>query len=82
MCAIANVKRRFTESVIACPAECVSSGKISINTVHPRGPNDHPNAATNKQKVATNNAKKPLDSTLSPPNFRPKIMETETYEKG
>jgi len=37
-CAIANVKRRFTGTVIACPTERVSSGKISLGTVHPRGP--------------------------------------------
>jgi hypothetical protein len=80
-CAIANVKRRFTNTVMACPAERVSSGKISLGTVHPRGPHDHPNAATNKQMAATNNAEKPLDSTLSPPNFNPKIMPTANCKK-
>ena len=79
-CAIANVKRRFTDTVMACPAERVSSGKISLGTVHPRGPHDHPNAATNKQMAATSNAEKTLDSTLSPPNFRLKIMPTANCE--
>ena len=76
LCAIANVKRRFTDTVMACPTEWVFSGKFSLGTVHPRGPHDHPNAATNKQMAATNNAEKPLESTLSPPNFRPKIIPT------
>ena len=80
-CAIANVKRRFTETVMACPAERVSSGKISLAIVHRREHHDHPNAATNKQMVVTNNAEKPLDSCLSPPNFKPKIMPTATCEQ-
>ena len=80
-CAIENVKRRFTKTVMACPAERVSSGKISLGTVHPRGPQDHPNAARNKQIAATNNAEKPLDSPLSPSNFRPKIIPTANCEK-
>ena len=79
-CAIEHVKRRFTKTVMACPAERVSSGKISLGTVHPRGPQDHPNAATNKQIAATNNAEKPLDSPLSPSNFRPKIIPTANCE--
>ena len=79
--AIANVKRRFIDTVMACPTERVFSGKFSLGTVHPRGPHDHPNATTNKQMVVTNNAKNPLDISLPPPNFRPKIMPTSTCEK-
>jgi len=30
-CAIPNVKRRFTDTVMACPAERVSNGKISLS---------------------------------------------------
>ena len=80
-CAIENVKRRFTNTVMACPTERVFSGKFSLGIVHPRGPHGHPNATTNKQMVVTNNAKNPLDISLPPPNFRPKIMPTSTCEK-
>lgn len=52
-CAIAKVKKRFTATVMLCPAERVSSGKISLGTVHPKGPQDHPKAATKRQITAT-----------------------------
>lgn len=52
-CAMIKVKRRFTATVMLCPAERVSSGNISLGTVHPRGPHDHPNAATKRQITTT-----------------------------
>lgn len=51
--AITNVKKRFTATVMPCPAERVSNGKISLGTVQPSGPHDHPNAATNRQITVT-----------------------------
>lgn len=75
-CAMIKVKRRFTATVIPCPAERVSNGKISLGTVHPRGPHDHPNAATKRQKITTTNTAKLFGSSLLLPNLRPKIIAT------
>jgi len=50
-----KVKKRFTDTVILCPAERISNGNISLGTVQPRGPHDHPNATTNKQTTTTTN---------------------------
>ncbi|BAT08086.1 Os09g0416250 [Oryza sativa Japonica Group] len=52
-CAMTKVKKRFTATVMLCPADLVSSGKISLGTVHPSGPHDHPNASTNRQITTT-----------------------------
>jgi len=52
-CAIMKVKRRFTATVILCPAERISNGNISLGTVHPSGPHDHPNARTNRESIIT-----------------------------
>ncbi|CAD5197855.1 unnamed protein product, partial [Musa acuminata subsp. malaccensis] len=52
-CAMAKVKKRFTETVMLCPADLVSSGNISLGTVQPSGPHDHPKAATKRQMTAT-----------------------------
>lgn len=41
-----NVKSMFTETVILCAADRISSGKISLGTNHPRGPQDQANPAT------------------------------------
>jgi hypothetical protein len=53
VCAIMKVKRRFTATVILCPADRISNGNISLGTVHPSGPHDHPNARTNRQIATT-----------------------------
>lgn len=53
-CAMANVKNKFTVTVMLWPADLVSKGKISLGTVQPSGPHDHPKAATNRQiKITT-----------------------------
>ncbi|KAK6783724.1 hypothetical protein RDI58_017178 [Solanum bulbocastanum] len=52
-CAIANVKNKFTVTVILWPADLVSKGKISLGTVQPRGPHEYPNAATKRQMKTT-----------------------------
>ncbi|GER41540.1 exodeoxyribonuclease 7 large subunit [Striga asiatica] len=41
-----KVKNIFTETLMDCPADLVSSGWISLGTSQPRGPHDHANAAT------------------------------------
>jgi len=52
-CAIMKVKRRFTATVILCPADRISNGNISLGTVQPSGPHDHPNARTNRESIIT-----------------------------
>jgi hypothetical protein len=52
-CAIMKVKRRFTATVILCPADRTSNGNISLGTVHPNGPHDHPKARTNRESTTT-----------------------------
>jgi hypothetical protein len=64
-CAMAKVKSRFTATVMLCPADRVSSGKISLGTVHPSGPHDHPNASTKRQITTTTATEKLFDSCLS-----------------
>jgi hypothetical protein len=54
-CAIMKVKRRFTATVILCPADRISNGNISLGTVHPSGPHDHPKARTNRHIATTTN---------------------------
>ncbi|CAL1388294.1 unnamed protein product [Linum trigynum] len=46
-CAITKVNNRFTHTVTLCPADRVSSGKVSLGISHPNGPHDHANADTN-----------------------------------
>jgi hypothetical protein len=48
-----KVKRRFTATVILCPADRTSNGNISLGTVHPNGPHDHPKARTNRESTTT-----------------------------
>jgi hypothetical protein len=40
-------------TVMLCPDDLVSSGKISLGINHPRGPHDHANADTNTQISTT-----------------------------
>lgn len=51
--AIIKVNRRFTATVMLCPADRISNGYISLGIVHPSGPHDHPNAKTNRQIKTT-----------------------------
>lgn len=53
--AITKVNRRFTATVILCPADRISNGNISLGTVQPSGPHDHPKARTNRQITTTTN---------------------------
>ncbi|KAI4380601.1 hypothetical protein MLD38_006774 [Melastoma candidum] len=75
-CPITNVKNRFTATVMLCPADLVSNGNISLGTVHPSGPHDHPNAKTKRHITVTTKMEKPLVRTWFSPNFNPKISET------
>ena len=50
-----KVNRRFTETVMLCPADLVSNGNISLGTVHPSGPHDHPKAITKRHITVTTN---------------------------
>ena len=76
-----KVNNMLTETLMACPAERISRGQISLGTNHPNGPQDHAKAATyvqikNNIKLASN-----LDKVPSPvtPNFRPIMMPTAIY---
>lgn len=75
---IMNVKKRFTATVMLCPADRISNGNISLGTVQPRGPHDHPNAVTNRQITTTTSIEKLLESSLSLPNSSPSITATIT----
>ncbi|GMP60285.1 hypothetical protein CsSME_00023214 [Camellia sinensis var. sinensis] len=79
---MAKVKRRLTATVMLCPADLVSSGNISLGTVHPSGPQDHPKAATKRQITTTTRIEKLLESPLSLLNLSPKIMATMTCFTG
>lgn len=74
--AIMKVKKRLTATVMLCPAERVSNGNISLGTVQPSGPQDHPKPATKRQMTTTTRTEKPFESSLSLPNLRPNIMVT------
>lgn len=74
--AMANVNKRLTATVMPCPADLVSNGNISLGTVQPRGPHDHPKAKTNRQITITTNTEKPFERPWLLPSFIPKIMET------
>jgi hypothetical protein len=41
-----KVKNMLTETLMACPADLISRGQISLGTNHPNGPQDQANAAT------------------------------------
>ena len=41
-----KVKNMLTETLMACPADLISRGQISLGTSHPSGPQDQANAAT------------------------------------
>lgn len=71
-----NVKRRFTATVMLCPADWISSANISLGTLHPSGPHDHPKAMTNKQITTTTSIENPFVSPWLSPNFRRKIKAT------
>lgn len=40
-CAMTKVTNMFTDTLMLCPADLISSGKISLGTNHPNGPHDH-----------------------------------------
>ncbi|MED6112461.1 hypothetical protein PIB30_061925 [Stylosanthes scabra] len=53
--AIMKVNSRFTATVTLCPADRISYGNISLGTVQPSGPHDHPKANTKRQIKTTTN---------------------------
>ena len=40
-----NVNKKLLAMPMPCPAGLTSNGKISLGTIHVRGPHDHPNPA-------------------------------------
>lgn len=74
--AIMKVKKRFTATVMPCPADRISNGNISLGTVYPSRPHDHPNATTNRQITTTTKIEKSFDNSWSVPNLTPRIMAT------
>ena len=43
------MNKKPTATVILCPADQISNGKISLGTNHPSGPHDHANPAAYTQ---------------------------------
>jgi len=76
--AMMKVNSRFTATVMLCPAERVSNGNISLGTVQPSGPHDHPKAATKRQMNATTKIENSFESFSSLPNLSPKTIATIT----
>ncbi|CAA7395465.1 unnamed protein product [Spirodela intermedia] len=54
-CAMTKVKSRFTQTVTLCPADRVSSGKVSLGMSHPSGPQDQAKDDTKVQTITTTN---------------------------
>lgn len=79
-CAIRAVKSMLTQTTILCPADLVSSGKISLGTSQPRGPQDLPYAKTNKQMITTRKMPIPFGSVTPCPNFKAKVIATATWK--
>ncbi|GER37090.1 homeobox protein 31 [Striga asiatica] len=77
-CPITKVKKRLTATVILCPADLVSNENISLGTVHPSGPHDHPKAVTNRQITITTRIDKALRPTLSTVAIEMKVDSAST----
>ena len=52
---MAKVKSMLTDTLMDCPAERISRGKISLGTNQPSGPHDQAKPATYMQMKATTN---------------------------
>ena len=52
-CARMDVKSRFVQTLTLCPAERVSSGKVSLGMSHPSGPHDQAKEDTKLQMMMT-----------------------------
>lgn len=70
---IMKVKNMFTDTLMLCPADRISRGKISLGTNQPSGPHDHAKPATYAQMKSTMQPAYPLDRVATPlvPNFTP-----------
>ena len=80
---MAKVKIMFTATLMACPADRISRGQISLGTNHPNGPQDHANAATYAQIKNKRTFASVLDKSPSPltPNFTAIMAPTAIYSK-
>lgn len=74
--AIAAVKKRLTQTTILWPADLVSSGKISLGTNHPRGPQAQPYAATKRQIDITRSSAKLRGSSTPLPKLVASVLAT------
>lgn len=76
-----KVKNMLTETLIDCPADRISNGKISLGTNQPNGPQDHAKAATYKQINVNAMSPMPLEKVPSPftPNTDPTMHPTAIY---
>merc|ERR1712232_825333 len=77
-----KVKNMVTDTLMACPADRISKGQISLGTNHPSGPHDHANAATypqirNNTRLASWLVRVPTPLT---PNFSPIISPTPIWQ--
>lgn len=71
--AMKKVKSMLTETVMLCPADRISKGKISLGTSQPSGPHEYANAFTNTHmkkttRIAYHNGRGPGFPVV--PNFR------------
>ena len=70
-----KAKRRFTATVMLCPADRVSSGNISLGTVRPSGHRHHPIAITKRQVTINTNTEWPFESLSLPLNLSPGLWQ-------
>ena len=76
-----KVKNMLIETLMDCPADRISRGKISLGTNHPNGPHDHANAATYKHINSNARLPKPFEKDPSPdtPNATAIMAPTPIY---
>lgn len=68
-----NVQNMFTDTFIACPADRISSGQISLGTNQPNGPQDHANPATYTQ-IRANRISASIPPDIDPSPLIPKFF--------
>lgn len=80
-CVITKVKKRFNETLIYCPIEWISRGKILLGTNQLRGPHEYVKANMNMHISTTTNMEYPFyrSPCSSIPNFNAKIKSTGAY---
>lgn len=74
-----KVMARFTDTTMACPADRISMGKISLGTNHPKGPQDHAKAAINVDTKNKTRFASPLERIFVPPKLVPNMTATAIY---